>query len=259
MINSYLNLTKKSKERKKWQSVDKMTDRTAEMMQLISFEDPTSSVIFDKTISDNLFFLQKKNMKLQKNVNHSGMAKPQRRMSIGRFNMFAKEKNNLMKLTALEEEKMALIDELSKVEKQVQFATEEVHRKKLFLFDSKTYIVMKKRKKVTDDTQVRAKNQRLMTILKEEYEYAVSSLKKVTAEFLKKTARLKDINRQLKETKNELFKHYHQILTDIANFKDFGLEDVFKSIFKIDENVLMSFIPNFIDGTSVDFSFKVNN
>ena len=66
---------------------------------------------------------------------------------------------------------------------------------------------------------------------------------------------LKDFKERLNIIKNELLIHYHKLLLEGKDTRKDGLSWIIKSIWNLKSNVVMSFIPKFLDKKSISFLF----
>ncbi len=69
-----------------------------------------------------------------------------------------------------------------------------------------------------------------------------------------KIIEIKDIE---KSTKEKLMKHYLELLYDGKEVRGEGLIWIIKGIWKIGENVPMSFMPTFLDFDAIKYLFKM--
>ena len=66
---------------------------------------------------------------------------------------------------------------------------------------------------------------------------------------------LKDFKERQNVIKNELLIHYHKLLLEGKDTRKDGLSWIIKSIWNLKSNVVMSFIPKFLDNQSITFLF----
>ena len=70
---------------------------------------------------------------------------------------------------------------------------------------------------------------------------------------------LKDLKTELFSVKGELTRHYHKLLLEGKDTRNEGLSWIIRAIWKLRMNVLMSYLPNFLDEKSIDFLFKYSD
>ena len=70
---------------------------------------------------------------------------------------------------------------------------------------------------------------------------------------------MKDLKSELKIVKTELIKHYHKLLYEGKDTRNEGLSWIIRSIWKLKINVIMSYLPKFLDQKSIEFLFKYSD
>ena len=70
---------------------------------------------------------------------------------------------------------------------------------------------------------------------------------------------LKEFKERLTVIKNDLLIHYHKLLLEGKDTRKDGLSWIIKSIWNLKSNVIMSFMPKFLDVNSISFLFLYSN
>jgi hypothetical protein len=70
---------------------------------------------------------------------------------------------------------------------------------------------------------------------------------------------LADLKIELNKIKDELMKHYHKLLFEGKDTRNEGLSWIIRSIWKLRMNVIMSYLPKFLDEKSIEFLFKYSD
>ena len=70
---------------------------------------------------------------------------------------------------------------------------------------------------------------------------------------------LTDLKEELTEIKDELIKHYHKLLSEGKDTRNEGLSWIIRAIWKLKTNVIMSYLPKFLDEKSIEFLFKYSD
>ena len=70
---------------------------------------------------------------------------------------------------------------------------------------------------------------------------------------------LTDLKAELNKIKDELMKHYHKLLFEGKDTRNEGLSWIIRSIWKLRMNVIMSYLPKFLDEKSIEFLFKYSD
>ena len=70
---------------------------------------------------------------------------------------------------------------------------------------------------------------------------------------------LKDLKKELNKIKDKLFIHYHKLLLEAKDTRSEGLSWIIRAIWKLKQNVLMSYMPKFLDEKSIEFLFKYSD
>ena len=70
---------------------------------------------------------------------------------------------------------------------------------------------------------------------------------------------LHDLKKELNKIKDKLFIHYHNLLFEAKDTRNEGLSWIIRSIWKLKQNVLMSYMPKFLDEKSIEFLFKYSD
>ena len=65
-------------------------------------------------------------------------------------------------------------------------------------------------------------------------------------------------NEEIKKITNKLLYHYHTILSEGKDTRKEGLVWIIKAIWNLGSNVIISFLPNFLDEECIKFIFKVS-
>ncbi len=67
----------------------------------------------------------------------------------------------------------------------------------------------------------------------------------------------KKIKEEMEKIKNKLMLHYHNLLNEGTDTRQEGLVWIIKSIWNLGHNVIMSYMPDYLDEKSVDFLFSI--
>ena len=70
---------------------------------------------------------------------------------------------------------------------------------------------------------------------------------------------LKDLKKELNKIKDKLIIHYHKLLFEAKDTRSEGLSWIIRAIWKLKQNVLMSYMPKFLDEKSIVFLFKYSD
>ena len=70
---------------------------------------------------------------------------------------------------------------------------------------------------------------------------------------------LKELKKELKLIKDELIIHYHKLLLEGKDTRNEGLSWIIRAIWKLKTNVIMSYLPKFLDQKSIEFLFKYSD
>ena len=70
---------------------------------------------------------------------------------------------------------------------------------------------------------------------------------------------LTELKEQYLLIKNQLINHYHKLLLEGKDTRSEGLSWIIRSIWKLKCNVIMSFLPKFLDNESIEFLFKYSD
>ena len=70
---------------------------------------------------------------------------------------------------------------------------------------------------------------------------------------------LNDLKKELNKIKDKLIIHYHKLLFEAKDTRSEGLSWIIRSIWKLKQNVLMSYMPKFLDEKSIEFLFKYSD
>ena len=70
---------------------------------------------------------------------------------------------------------------------------------------------------------------------------------------------LKDLKKELKIVRDDLIKHYHKLLFEGKDTRNEGLSWIIRAIWKLKMNVIMSYLPSFLDEKSIEFLFKYSD
>lgn len=70
---------------------------------------------------------------------------------------------------------------------------------------------------------------------------------------------LKDLKKELNKIKDKLIIHYHKLLFEAKDTRSEGLSWIIRAIWKLKQNVLMSYMPKFLDEKSIIFLFKYSD
>jgi hypothetical protein len=68
---------------------------------------------------------------------------------------------------------------------------------------------------------------------------------------------IKRDNEELDAIKNKLITHYHKVLTEAQDTRGQGLVWVIKAILELGSEVILSYLPNFLDEQAIKFLFLV--
>ena len=70
---------------------------------------------------------------------------------------------------------------------------------------------------------------------------------------------LQDLKKELNKIKDKLIIHYHKLLFEAKDTRSEGLSWIIRAIWKLKQNVLMSYMPKFLDEKSIVFLFKYSD
>ena len=70
---------------------------------------------------------------------------------------------------------------------------------------------------------------------------------------------LQDLKKELNKIKDKLIIHYHKLLFEAKDTRSEGLSWIIRAIWKLKQNVLMSYMPKFLDEKSIEFLFKYSD
>ena len=70
---------------------------------------------------------------------------------------------------------------------------------------------------------------------------------------------VKDLKKELNKIKDKLIIHYHKLLFEAKDTRSEGLSWIIRAIWKLKQNVLMSYMPKFLDEKSIVFLFKYSD
>ena len=70
---------------------------------------------------------------------------------------------------------------------------------------------------------------------------------------------LNDLKKELNKIKDKLIIHYHKLLFEAKDTRSEGLSWIIRAIWKLKQNVLMSYMPKFLDEKSIVFLFKYSD
>jgi len=86
-----------------------------------------------------------------------------------------------------------------------------------------------------------------------------SKLKEERRNILEKnTKKLNDVIKEEKEIINKLLIHYHKILFEGSDTRAEGLSWVIKAIWSLGCEVILSYLPNFLDEKAIKYLFEVS-
>ena len=112
-----------------------------------------------------------------------------------------------------------------------------------------TFRLIKKSKKQRENDVIEKQEELKKKIqLKEEQLVKLDELK----------SRGKSMQKELKEIKNELLVHYHNLLIEGKDTRKDGLVWLIKVIWDLGYDILISYLPTFLDDKSIAFIFQVN-
>jgi len=80
------------------------------------------------------------------------------------------------------------------------------------------------------------------------------SLKQISLEIKDNIKRIKE---EMESIRNKLMLHYHSLLSEGLDTRQEGLVWIIKSIWNLGHNVIMSYMPNYLDEKSIDFLFSI--
>lgn len=105
-------------------------------------------------------------------------------------------------------------------------------------------------------SRINYKEEEIKVLKRELYlkDYVRQSLK---ADYIKIECNLKSIKHELNEVKDLLFLHYHKLLFSGKDTRGEGLVWIIKSIWMLSKDVLMSYIPSFLDCQIVKYIFQI--
>jgi len=67
----------------------------------------------------------------------------------------------------------------------------------------------------------------------------------------------KNIKEEMEQIRNKLMLHYHNLLNEGIDTRQEGLVWIIKSIWNLGHNVIMSYMPNYLDEKCIDFLFSI--
>jgi hypothetical protein len=70
---------------------------------------------------------------------------------------------------------------------------------------------------------------------------------------------LEELKNELNIIKDKLILHYHKLLFEAKDTRNEGLSWIIRAIWKLKTNVLMSYLPKFLDKKSIEFLFKYSD
>ena len=70
---------------------------------------------------------------------------------------------------------------------------------------------------------------------------------------------LEELKNELNKIKDKLILHYHKLLFEAKDTRNEGLSWIIRAIWKLKTNVLMSYLPKFLDEKSIEFLFKYSD
>ena len=70
---------------------------------------------------------------------------------------------------------------------------------------------------------------------------------------------LADLKKDLEKVRDDLIKHYHKLLFEGKDTRNEGLSWIIRAIWKLKMNVIMSYLPSFLDEKSIEFLFKYSD
>lgn len=70
---------------------------------------------------------------------------------------------------------------------------------------------------------------------------------------------LHDLKKELNKIKDKLILHYHKLLFEAKDTRSEGLSWIIRALWKLKTNVLLSYLPKFLDKKSIEFLFKYSD
>jgi len=70
---------------------------------------------------------------------------------------------------------------------------------------------------------------------------------------------LHDLKKELTKIKDKLILHYHKLLFEAKDTRSEGLSWIIRALWKLKTNVLLSYLPKFLDKKSIEFLFKYSD
>jgi len=101
------------------------------------------------------------------------------------------------------------------------------------------------------------KRERDLLCLKNDIENKKEAKEKLKLKIEEIKNNLEAVKSELKSIKNKLMLHYHKILNDGLDTRAEGLIWVIKAIWNLGHNVIMTYIPSYLDEKAIDFLFSV--
>ncbi len=101
------------------------------------------------------------------------------------------------------------------------------------------------------------KRQEDVAILKEEIQNFLEKKKKLADTIKEIKNSINELKTQLSSIKIKLLGHYHTLLKEGRDTRHEGLVWLIKAIWNLDENVLLSYCPKFLDEKAIDYIFSI--
>lgn len=93
--------------------------------------------------------------------------------------------------------------------------------------------------------------------LKEENEENKVTKENLRIRLLEVKEQLNEIREEFEDVKKKLLLHYHLLLSEGTDTRTEGLVWIIKSIWNLGENVILSYMPNYLDEKCIDFLFSI--
>lgn len=104
--------------------------------------------------------------------------------------------------------------------------------------------------------EVNQREKNLIEFKQENEEKTIEKEKlKIKAAELKE--KIDDLKQEVENNKNKLLLHYHLLLREGKDTRNEGLVWIIKSIWNLGENVIMSYMPDYLDEICIDFLFSI--
>lgn len=121
--------------------------------------------------------------------------------------------------------------------------TDKIKSKELDLFINKEKAKLQKKKLITMEKLSKFNNKR----------------DSILSKYNSCEAELHNLKKELNKIKDELILHYHKLLFEAKDTRSEGLSWIIRALWKLKTNVLLSYLPKFLDKKSIEFLFKYSD